>query len=251
MLTKKSLESKMKRVKYIDMHCHILPGVDDGAQNLKETEQMLKIAYQEGIRAIVATPHHHDRRGKATIPQLNCQLQKVKELIRELDINMKIYPGMEVFFVREILEELNQGTIAMIGKSRYILIEFSPEDTFSYIQRAVQEVQMKGCRVIIAHAERYMCLVKKPERIRSLVEMGAYIQVNASSIIGGFAVRRLVKTIMKERLVHFVGTDAHDPKYRSPAMKKAATYVEKKHGHEYMEQIFWKNGIAVLRNEKI
>lgn len=241
----------MKMNKYIDMHCHILPGVDDGAKNLKDTEQMLKIAYQEGIRAIVATPHHHDRRGKASIQQLNCQLQKVKELIQEMNINMKIYPGMEVFFVQEILEELDQGTIATIGKSSYILIEFSPEAPFSYIQRAVQEVQMKGYRVIIAHVERYSCLTKNIDKIRSLVEMGAYIQVNASSIIGGFTIKHFIKSIMKEHLVHLVGTDAHDTEYRPPAIKKAAVYVERKHGHDYMEQIFWENGIAVLRNEKI
>lgn len=241
----------MKMNKYIDMHCHILPGVDDGAKNLKNTEQMLKIAYQEGIRAIVATPHHHDRRGKASIQQLNCQLQKVKELIQEMNINMKIYPGMEVFFVQEILEELDQGTIATIGKSSYILIEFSTEAPFSYIQRAVQEVQMKGYRVIIAHVERYLCLTKNIDKIRSLVEMGVYIQVNASSIIGGFTIKHFIKSIMKEHLVHLVGTDAHNSNHRSPLMRKAAIYVERKHGHDYMEQIFWRNGVAVLRNEKI
>lgn len=241
----------MKINKYIDMHCHILPGVDDGAKDLEDTREMLKIAYQEGIRAIVATPHHHDRRGKAPIQQLNCQLQKVKELIKEMNLDMKIYPGMEVFFVQEILEELDQRRIATIGKSRYILIEFSPEAPFSYIQRAIQEIQMKGYRVIIAHVERYSCLTRNIDKIRSLVEMGAYIQVNASSIIGGFTIKYFMKSIMKEHLVHLVGTDAHDPNYRCPLIRKAAAYVERKHGHDYMEQIFWRNGIAVLRNEKI
>lgn len=237
--------------KYIDMHCHILPGVDDGAKDLEDTKEMLKIAYQEGIRVIIATPHHHDRRGKASIERLQRRLREVEELIDEMGIDMEIHLGMEVFFGQDILEELGEGMIATMGGSEYVLLEFSPEDDFAYIQRAVQKVQMKGYGVIIAHVERYMCLLKNIDHIRYLVEMGAYIQVNASSIIGGFTVKRFIKAMMKERLVHFVGTDAHSPNHRSPLMQKAVAYVEKKHGHDYMERIFWKNGNRVLRNENI
>lgn len=75
--------------KYIDMHCHILPGVDDGAKDLEDTKEMLKIAYQEGIRVIIATPHHHDRRGKASIERLQRRLQEVEELIDEMGIDME------------------------------------------------------------------------------------------------------------------------------------------------------------------
>lgn len=237
--------------KYIDMHCHILPGVDDGAKDLDDTKEMLKIAYQEGTRVIIATPHHHDRRGKASVERLRRRLREVEELIDDMGIDMRIYLGMEVFFCQDVLDELSEGKIATMGGSEYVLLEFSPEDDFAYIQRAVQKVQMKGYGVIIAHAERYMCLSKNIDNIRYLVDMGVYIQVNASSIIGGFTMKRFVKAMMKEHLVHFVGTDAHSPTHRSPLIQKAAAYVEKKHGHDYMERIFWKNGIRVLRNENI
>lgn len=235
--------------KYIDMHCHILPGVDDGAKSLEDTRDMLTTAYKEGIRTIVATPHHHDTRGKAPVEVLRKRLRDVEELIDDMEIDMEIHLGMEVYFGQDVLEELVRGQLATMGGSEYILLEFAPEDDFGYIQRAVQKVQMKGYGVILAHAERYMCLAKNIDNIRYLVDMGAYIQVNASSIIGGFTMKRFIKALMKERLVHFVGTDAHSQNSRSPLMQKAAAYVEKKHGHDYMEQIFWRNGNRVLRGE--
>lgn len=237
--------------KYIDMHCHILPGVDDGAQDLDDTRDMLTIAYNEGIRTIVATPHHHDRRGKAPLKLLRKRLRDVETLIDDMGIDMKIYLGMEVYFGQDVLDELGAGMIATMGGSEFVLLEFSPGDEFSYIQRAVQKVQMKGYGVIIAHAERYACLSKNIDNIRYLVEMGAYIQVNASSITGGFTMKRFIRKLMQEGLVHLVGTDAHSQEARSPLMQKAAAYVEKKHGHDYMERIFWKNGNRILRNENI
>ena len=239
--------------KYIDMHCHILPGVDDGAQSIEDTKAMLKIAYEEGIRTVIATPHHHDRRGKGTIDVLQKRLALTEKLIGELGYDMQIWLGMEVFFGQDVLEELSTGAIATMGGSGYILLEFSPEDEFAYIQRAVQKVQMKGYRVIIAHAERYQCLLKDLDAVRYLVDMGAYIQVNASSVLGGMfsTVSKFVRKMMKEHLVHLVGTDAHGIVHRSPKMREAAEFVAKKFGQDYMEQIFWKNGNRVLQDKNI
>lgn len=239
--------------KYIDMHCHILPGVDDGAQSLEETKAMLTIAYQEGIRTIIATPHHHDRRGKSPVEVLQERLQVTEQAIEELGYDMNIWLGMEVFFGQDVLDELSEGKIATMGGSAYVMLEFSPEDDFAYLQRAVQKVQMKGYSVIVAHAERYQCLLKDLDNIRYLVDMGAYIQVNASSITGGMfsPVSKFIRKMMKEHLVHFVGTDAHSANHRSPKIREAADFVAKKFGQDYMERIFWKNGNRVLRDENI
>ena len=125
-------------------------------------------------------------------------------------------------------------------------------DSFSYIQQVIQTVQMAGYEVILAHAERYMCLLDKPERIEYLWKMGTLIQINSSSITGGSGrkVKKFVRQLLAQQMVHCVGTDAHGIEYREPRMQKAAEYVERKYGKEYMRRIFFSNAKELLKKRK-
>lgn len=239
--------------KYIDMHSHILPGVDDGARDIEETCKMLRIAYDEGIRVIVATPHHHKRRGMATLEQLKAQLALVRKEAKKIGDDFRVYLGAEVFFGHDVAGELKRGEIATFNDSDYIMLEFSPGDEFGYIQNAIQQVQMTGYQVIVAHAERYQCLLKDLERMEHLTNMGAYIQVNAGSIVGnsGWGVKRTVARMLKYELVHFVGTDTHDAVQRPPEIAKAAALLKKKYGEAYADRILGKNALKVLKNEVV
>lgn len=236
-----------------DVHCHILPGVDDGAQTIEEACQMLKIAYEEGIRIIVMTPHHHPRRGMADITELKKKMRVVRDKIPEIGEDLRIFLGMEVFFREDILDEIEAGKIKLLGKSGYILVEFSPSDDFAYIRNGLQKVQMKGCKVILAHIERYQCMLEDIHYAEELIDMGVYIQVNSGSITGdsGREVKKYVKELMKNRFVHLVGTDAHSTERRRPKMKKAMSYVQKRFGNEYAEQIFLRNTVAVLKDQDL
>ena len=122
----------------------------------------------------------------------------------------------------------------------------------SYIQQGIQSVQMAGYEVILAHAERYPCLFKDLDQIRYLWEMGTRIQVNAGSITGdsGRSAKKFVKQLLGEHMVHCVGTDAHGVDHRQPKMKKAAEYVERKYGEEYMRRIFFSNAKELLRKRR-
>ena len=133
-----------------------------------------------------------------------------------------------------------------------MLLEFSPTDSSSYIQQGIQSVQMAGYEVILAHAERYPCLFKDLDQIRYLWEMGTRIQVNAGSITGdsGRSAKKFVKQLLGEHMVHCVGTDAHGVDHRQPKMKKAAEYVERKYGEEYMRRIFFSNAKELLRKRR-
>lgn len=170
--------------RYIDMHCHILPGVDDGAQNLEETRQMLQIAFNEGTRLIIATPHHHPRRGHKRPEILNKQLRLVRAEAAKISDKFRIYLGTEVFFGQDVPEKINRGEILTMNKRNTVLLEFSPSDSYDYIRQGVQQVQMTGNQVIVAHAERYQCLLDDIGYAEELCDMGASIQVNAGSIIG-------------------------------------------------------------------
>lgn len=236
-----------------DVHCHTLQEVDDGAQTLEEACGMLRMAYEEGIRIIVLTPHHHPRRGRTGLRELKRQVRRLRERIPEIGEDLRLFLGMEVFFGEDILEEIDEGEIKPMGKSDYILLEFSPSDEFSYIRSAIQKIQMKGYQVVLAHVERYQCMLEDIAYTEELLDMGTYIQVNSGSIIGdsGRTVKKFIKELLKNHYVHFVGTDAHSMERRRPKMKEAANYVQKRYGTEYAERIFFKNAVMMLKNKKI
>lgn len=234
---------------YIDMHCHILPGVDDGAKDIEEMKKMLKIAYEGGTRCIIATPHHHPKRGAEPPEVLREQAKILRDAAHEIDEKFRIYLGTEIYFGQDVVEELKAGEILTMNRREYILVEFSPSHPFSYIKQGLQQLQFAGYEVILAHVERYHCITDEPEYAEELYEMGIHLQVNAGSITGesGRNIKKFIKELMDEDLVFCVGTDAHDTKKRPPKLKKAADYVEKKYGQDYMRRIFYSNAKCMLR----
>lgn len=238
---------------FVDIHCHILPGVDDGSQSPEETKAMLEKAWDEGIQIMVATPHYHKQRGKNDIDLIKKQLLLTRKLAKEVHPKMQICLGMEIYYGEDVPELLKTGKAVSIRKSRYILVEFSPGDDFQYILNAVRKLQMSGHTVIIAHIERYNCLREDISNVEYLREMGAYLQVNAGSITGSYdrSVKKFLREVLKAHLVQLVGTDAHGPEKRSPKMQEAYKEVVKRCGEEYADQIFGQNAKKVLRNEEI
>lgn len=238
---------------FVDIHCHILPGVDDGSQTPEETKAMLQKAWDEGIQIMVATPHYHKQRGKNDIELIKKQLLLTRKLAKEVNPKMQICLGMEIYYGEDVPELLKEGRVVSIRKSRYILVEFSPGDEFQYILNAVRKLQMSGHTVIIAHIERYNCLRKDISNVEYLREMGAYLQVNTGSITGSYgrSVKRFLREVLKAHLVQLVGTDAHGSERRTPKMQEAYKEVVKRCGEEYADQIFGQNAKKVLRNEEI
>lgn len=236
----------------IDTHCHILPEVDDGAHNIEETRQMLQEAYEDGIRYIIATPHYHPRRGRKSPGYLRRQLKLVREEAAQISDELRIYLGTEIYFGQDIPERLREEKVLTMNRTRYVLVEFSPADPFEYICQGIQQIQLKGYEVILAHIERYQCMYKGMGYAEHLNRMGVKIQVNADSITGngGWKAKRLVRELLEDRLVFCVGTDAHNPKRRPPRMRKAAEYVEKKCGEDYARRIFFSNPRVMLKKRK-
>lgn len=238
---------------FVDIHCHILPGVDDGSQTPEETKAMLQKAWDEGIQIMVATPHYHKQRGKNDIELIKKQLLLTRKLAKEVNPKMQICLGMEIYYGEDVPELLKEGRVVSIRKSRYILVELSPGDEFQYILNAVRKLQMSGHTVIIAHIERYNCLRKDISNVEYLREMGAYLQVNTGSITGSYgrSVKKFLREVLKAHLVQLVGTDAHGSERRTPKMQEAYKEVVKRCGEEYADQIFGQNAKKVLRNEEI
>ncbi len=235
----------------IDIHNHILPGVDDGARDMEQSRKMLKIAYTEGIRSIIATPHYVIGNKNKDVSYLEEIRQQVQQEALALDMDIKIYLGNELYYSEDIIEDLQKGKALTLAGTRYVLVEFLPSIQFRQIEIAIHNLVLNGYVPIIAHVERYICLVEAHERIDELIQEGAYIQINISSLLGGIANKRafFCKKLIKEDMVHFIGTDAHNDDYRPPNMAKGIHVITKKYGTETAEILVLKNPGLLLENK--
>lgn len=231
---------------YYDIHCHILPGVDDGAVNMDVARDMLRQEYEDGVRTIYATPHYRTGMFEPPKEKVLEQYELVKEEAARIGGSgrgIQILLGCEFHANMDMVSMLESGTGSAMGDSRCILTEFSEEHDYDFIRKRCYALQSHGYQPIIAHAERYPVLCKNLEFAASLVEMGIYIQINAKSILGknGFSTKRFCRKAMEWDLVHFIGSDAHDMMQRKPVMGQCAEYLEKKMGRTYMQKILIEN----------
>lgn len=236
---------------YIDIHSHILPQIDDGAKNIDISKKMLCIAQQNGIRSMILTPHHkpmHYSAGPRTIKSLTGELQNMAD--RE-GIEIRLYTGNEIYYRSDILEILKERKALTLADSMYVLIEFSPMDGFDYIRNGIYQVLSGGYRPILAHVERYGSIAASMERVREIVNMGCYIQINAGSIMGqyGFGTKKFTRQILKQGLVHFIATDAHDDVKRKPCLSDCVKYISKKFGKECAGRIFNENPQKIINDK--
>ena len=236
----------------IDLHCHILPHVDDGAENIEETIEMLSIAMDEGISGIVATSHAEAELGKKQSDRYLKSYREILHYIKTNDIPIQLYYGNELYYSEGIISALRNGEAHTLNGTRYILVEFPIYESYSYIERGIRNLQKIGCWPIIAHVERYQAL-QSEEKIRQLIELGAYIQVNTNSILGkaGITTRMFCTKLLRKGLVHVVATDAHGSRHRRPEIKECLKLVDRIAGENYRRMVSEENPEKIIKGERI
>ena len=232
----------------IDIHTHVLPGVDDGSSNIEETKRLLEMSWKQGVTTIIATPHfsHH-----TDFTKLQERLKMTQEAAKNIDPKFKIYLGQEILYFEGLTDWLDQGKALMLAGSRYVLVEFRPNDNFIRLSRAVRDLVSAGYLPIIAHIERYTCLREKG-KTTELIDYGAYLQMNASSVLGGIFNRdaRWCRNEITEGRIHFVASDMHNVASRPPRMADAWKKIGKNKGM-LQKQIFWINQKYILRDKTL
>lgn len=239
---------------FIDIHCHALPGVDDGARSLEESLSMLKQAQREGIGTVILTPHQKPERKCVSEAGMKERMALLSEKMKRSGIEIGLYSGGELFYSHDLKERLACGQACTLAGSRYILVEFLPDESWHYIRNGLYELACDGYRPIVAHVERCMALAVDAERIRELTGSGCYIQVNAGSVMGtfGFEMKRTARRLLKEQLVHFVATDAHRSEgKRSVRLEACGAYLKRRCGQEYADKLLWKNAQNILTDTEI
>ena len=238
---------------YIDIHSHILPGIDDGAENFETSMEMLRAAWNDGIREIILTPHNKPSHRNAGPEKINRLMGNLQDKARKEGINIEFHTGNEIYYGSDMTEKLEEGRAFPLAGSAYVLVEFGMGEDIDHIRYGLYEALSHGYRPILAHVERYGRMLMKTNRVEDLVRMGCYIQVNAGSIMGtfGFSAKQFTKKLLAQGLVHFVATDAHDMGKRKPILSDCAGYVSRKYGEGYAERLFYGNPMSVIKDEYI
>ena len=238
---------------FVDIHTHILPGIDDGAENVDVAFDMLNKQYEEGVRDIVLTPHFGAYNPDFDLNKAEEAFQNLRRKAVDKLPHLNLYPGNEILYSPGTVEALNQGKAKPLAGTDYVLIEFLYEEEYATLLKAVKSLTMAGYRPVIAHVERYSCLLKDLDRVEDLIDQGAYIQVNGNSFLRGMLDKRFrfVKKLLKYDMIHIVATDCHNMKGRRPEIKAMSEKISQLAGETHMKQIMCYNGRSLLNNEEI
>ncbi len=239
----------------IDLHCHILPGLDDGSADMDQSLAMARMAVQDGITDIVATPHLFREASNVTNPGL--VRRKLKELQSRLDeekIPLKLHAGVEIRFSHNLLEEIkkHRPNLVLAG-SAYIFIEFPFDYVYSGVKDVFFQVMSEGVIPVITHPERCTGFMSHPEVLFELLEMGALAQANAGSFVGryGSPVREAAWLFLKSNYTNFVATDAHDTESRPPVLSRVVKALESVLGPEAALALVQDNPRAVPEDKAL
>ena len=242
----------------IDIHSHIVFDVDDGPKTIEDSRTLLEESYRQGVRTIISTSHR--RKGMFETPEAKIEenFKQVQELAKEIADDLTVLYGAEIYYTSDILDKLEQEKIPRLAGSQYALIEFSMITPYKEIHTALSNVLRLGVTPVVAHIERYHCLENDEKKVRDLINMGCYTQINSSSVLKTKLLGDTYK-FMKKRsqfflekdLVNFVASDMHNLDPRPPYMQEAYQIISKKYGESHAEQLFRKNQELLLRSEYI
>jgi len=234
----------------VDIHCHIIPEVDDGSRSWEMTREMCRIAADDGIRHIVATPHCNN-----VYPYDRERYEGLKEKLREAsDGRLEFSIGCDFHFSYENITDAieNPGRYSINGM-RYLLIEFSDYGIPPNVAELVFQFTSRGIVPIVTHPERNPLLVRRPEKVLELVDAGALVQVTANSITGfwGEKARSVAEWLFAQGAVHVVASDAHDPKRRRPVLSEARNALTRMLGEEAAEALVNENPKAIVEGRPL
>lgn len=231
----------------IDIHTHVIYGVDDGAKTLEESIAIIKEEIKQGVTDIICTPHYRKRMFEARSEKVLRHFEEVRAYVLNNKLPVNLYLGREIHYSHSIIEFISHGHLGGLNGSNDILMEFSYTEDEN-IPEVAYNLKLKGFRMVVAHIERYQ-YIKDLDPLYELKDLGALIQINASTICGanGLREKKKVMTYIKEGLVDFVASDIHYK--RRNFIEKAYKIVEKKFGIEVADSLFNNNAkIFIERN---
>ena len=208
---------------FVDIHCHLLPGIDDGASDIKASLAMAEMTARDGIATVIATPHQLGSFGQNRGSQIRELVAQTQSCLDAARIPLRVLPGADVRIEPGMLEGIQQGEVLTLAdRGKHLLLEL-PHELYFSIDALLVQLQSLGIQGILSHPERNAGILSKPQIVEQLVDQGCLMQVTAGRLIGSFgpASQQLAESMLVNGLVHFLATDAHGVRSRRPLMQRS------------------------------
>lgn len=236
----------------IDIHCHILPDVDDGAEDLPEALLMARIAADCGVTEVAATPHFRGiHQELEELPRFSRRFEELRDALSRERIPLRLHPGAEILCLPETVELAREGKLPTIGNTRYVLCEFFFDAPYEYMDRIAAGIAGAGYRVVIAHPERYEAIVRDPRGAQRWFRKGYVIQMNKGSVLGAFGgrVQQSARWLLDSGCVHILASDAHSPRRRTTELSLLRSWLLERYPEAYVRILLEENPTRLLRDQ--
>ena len=234
----------------IDIHAHILPRVDDGAESFDEAFDMAVMAARCGVQALAATPHSNHDVGFVNYESDNlaASFDRLQDMLKKEHVPLQLYRGMEIWASTDIVEKLACGKLLTLNRTKYTLVEFPFNEEPWWIEAVLKEMLEAGYLPVIAHPERYYCVQEEPNCLHEWRKMGAFAQMNKESILGrlGRHAAATAEVLLKHNLINCLASDAHHAYARTTDMTELKCYMDKHFPMGYRHLLMTDNPRAIL-----
>ena len=243
----------MQRETFVDIHCHLVPGIDDGAKSWQESLAMARMAVDDGIETIVVTPHQLGGYAHNSGEMIRHRTAELQQELDSHDIPLQVLPGADVRIDHGMIEGLKNGSVMTLGDhGRHVLLEL-PHEMYFPLEPVLDDLARAEIVGILSHPERNQGLLKEPALIESLVGHGCLMQVTAGSLTGTFgpSSQGMAEWMLTEGVVHFISTDAHGPRARRPLLGRAFQHAAGMVGEETAIDLCCRNPAAIAAGEEV
>jgi protein-tyrosine phosphatase len=236
----------------IDLHCHILPGVDDGPESLEESLEMCRIAAADGIRTVVATPHF--RPGTYDCGNAKGHVDRLQRELAARGIDLRLVPGADVSVTPELVYHVEEDKgLTINGKGSHVLVELPHEAVPLGWDRFLLSLREKNITPILTHPERNRWFVDRPDALYAFVMGGGLVQVTAMSVTGenGAEIRRYSRSLLQRNLVHIIASDAHSSTLRMPVLSNAVAAATDVIGREAALKLVREHPMTIIEGKSL
>lgn len=232
--------------KIVDIHTHVLPGVDDGAESIEEAKALIRLAREQGVIGVVATPHYSRRRTHTGLEQLT---EAVTREIQKECPGFCVFLGQETYYHENLVERLRSGEALTLAGGSYVLVEFPEGIDYIQLFQGLRRIRLAGYQPVVAHVERYRCLRKKG--LDELIGLGCLNQMNFDSLCGRWYQpdTRWCRKQIREKKIHVLATDMHRLKRRPPRIDEAWRWLERNVSQEELARMTYETPVRIIGRE--
>ena len=232
-----------------DIHCHILPDVDDGPEELRDALSMGRMAADCGVRDIITTPHFRGtEEDLVLLPRFVEARETLQKALDREEIPLTLHPGAEILCLPETVELARRKQLPTLGDSGYVLCEFFFDAPFEYMDRILSDIAAAGYKIVVAHPERYETVIRDPRAARHWFRKGYVIQLNKGSLLGAFGgrVQSAARWLLDGGFVHVIASDAHSPNRRTTDLSYLRAWLLERYPGEYAGLLLEENPGRIL-----